>query len=276
MKLSKARLKTHAQACALVDRHHDPEGAPLTDEDRRFIIDHWEPGAEHAISWIDAFFTPAPLAEAMMIETLNCHTRSVQVLDLCAGIGALSFAYHQRHRWDQYQPSLTCLERNPHFLRVGQATAPTAHWILGDMEDHATLLAGRRFDQLLTNPPFGKSGALAYRTMEIGMTYCRYGTAILPQTCLTWSYSGGSYTYRDFPNPKSQKWQDTTGLDLRMNCGIDTKCVEDGQFRDTDITVEIVCIETRDPVPSASHVEDDADDTLIEIPTTQQLTLFAS
>lgn len=243
MKLSKPRLRKHAEACELVEQFHRT-GKPLKQEDREFILDHWEPRAEHAISWIDAFFTPRPLAGAMMIETVNNFSRESACLDLCAGIGSLAYTHWKGSQWDEHAVHYTCLERNPNFVHVGQAVLPEAEWITGDVMDHQELLGDRRFDEFLSNPPFGKSGKLALEIIEIGAGRCTHGTVIVPHSCLDWTYSGnGRRGFESREDPKIDEWKRRTGIYLAPNCGIDTTEIEEADFKDTKIIVEIANLE---------------------------------
>lgn len=239
-KLSKARIKTHHEACALVDRHH--AGEKLTPDERDFIAWNWEPAAEHNIGWIDAFFTPEDMAQAMAIESLNFYSdRHYTILDLCAGIGRLSLAHYQRHYYNvgnNGSLKYICLERNESFVRVGQAVFPQAEWIRADMEDAAKLLAGRKINWFITNPPFSKG--TGYRAIEIAAQFCDMGTAILPPNYLNWHLSGRQY-FEYKPNPKYTAWSARTGIRLDPNCGIDCTCME--SFQDTKILVDIVCVQ---------------------------------
>jgi len=131
MKISKPELKAHQRACDLVDQHH--RGESLHPDERRYILEHWNPAAEHNLGWIDAYFTPADLASEAMIERLSADRRPIHTLDLCAGTGRLARALLDCS--DDYPHHITCFERCPEFVRVGQAAVPKATWICGDMDD---------------------------------------------------------------------------------------------------------------------------------------------
>ncbi|MEU6719794.1 hypothetical protein ABZ897_50780 [Nonomuraea sp. NPDC046802] len=46
-----------------------------------------------------------------------------------------------------------CVEKNPHYVAVGQRLLPEATWICGDVFDVLSMGLGR-FDTALANPPF--------------------------------------------------------------------------------------------------------------------------
>ena len=90
-KISKRQLKLHQEALALV--RSDKE---LSFGDKEFVLEHYKPHAEHNVTKTNAFFTPIELAMAATIEMPNPDewASPVRILDLCAGIGMLSFAYY--------------------------------------------------------------------------------------------------------------------------------------------------------------------------------------
>lgn len=83
-KLSKPQVKAHGEACALLEKDR------LTLDEREFVIRNWQESATHINSAAGAFFTPLDLAFDFAIE-VNCDP-PWSVIDLCAGIGCLSYA----------------------------------------------------------------------------------------------------------------------------------------------------------------------------------------
>lgn len=140
MKISKDALKNHNIAMDLV--HSDKV---LHEDDKIFIIEHFQEGANHVNSAHGAFFTPLDLAFDFTIEVPDS-LDGLDIIDLCAGIGTLSFASLRKAR------SLTCVEFNPDYITVGKRVVPEAEWIHADALTHNY---DRKYDFAISNPPFG-------------------------------------------------------------------------------------------------------------------------
>ncbi|WP_405166427.1 hypothetical protein OG203_15830 [Nocardia sp. NBC_01499] len=97
----------------------------LDDEEKRFVLDHWQEAAnpEHCLD--GAYFTPLGLAGDMRIDVVG-----TRIIDLCAGIGHLSFACRNLldHRWNgERLREFVCVERfNPEYVRIGMRIMPEA------------------------------------------------------------------------------------------------------------------------------------------------------
>lgn len=125
-KLTRAEERRHAQACQLVDLRRD-----LTEDERWFVLSHWQESSTAANGLQGAFFTPEGLARDMSLEV-----GGDRILDLGAGIGRL--AWHNRDlwgRWPNPAPELWCVERNPTYVRVGRKVLPEATWLCADILD---------------------------------------------------------------------------------------------------------------------------------------------
>lgn len=184
-KLSKAEIQNHAQAEALVALARD-----LTLEERDFVLAHWDPSARHINSAAGAFFTPSELVTDF---TYVLGDVGEAVIDLCAGIGALSF---QLAVFGAPPPTrLVCVEKNPDYVRVGRKVLPEATWIEADVFDVSEWSQGlSRFDTVIGNPPFGKKtpgrkGTLEHNVVLVGMGLAEVGQFILPQTSAGFVYS---------------------------------------------------------------------------------------
>lgn len=86
-KLTKREAATHSAA---VDLLANRGRLPL--HEREFVLEHWQPSAQ-AVTDDQAHFTPPAWAGAMAASSVS----TGRVLDLGAGIGALSYALWRRN-----------------------------------------------------------------------------------------------------------------------------------------------------------------------------------
>ena len=140
MKLSKMMIKNHNIALDLV--HSDKK---LNEDEKIFILENFQEGADHINSAHGAFFTPLDLAFDFTIEVPDSMD-GLHIVDLCAGIGMLSFAARLKSK------SLTCIEFNPNYIEVGKRVLPEAEWIHADALSYQY---DRKYDFAISNPPFG-------------------------------------------------------------------------------------------------------------------------
>lgn len=125
-KLSKDDIKKHTIALKLLEKDI------LTYEDKKYVYENWHEGAESMNSKFGAFFTPFDLAKDFNLEIIKGNNR--KIVDLCAGIGMLSFlAYH--HCSEDERPEITCVELNYDYIEVGKKLLPEATWIHGSVMD---------------------------------------------------------------------------------------------------------------------------------------------
>lgn len=234
-KLTKAQAKAHEQACALCEKDH------LSFDERWFVLENWREDACHINSAAGAFFTPPGLARDFAIEVSGR-----RVLDLCAGIGALSFILALRA--DEWGPpvEIVCIETNQDYIDIGRKLVPEATWICADVFD---LPEVGRFDCVISNPPFGATKrkgsaprytgkAFEYHVIDIASDLADYGVFIVPQMSAPFRYSGEGH-YREERGDEYEKFQSLTGIELLPNCGIDTSFYRD-QWRGTAPSTEIV------------------------------------
>lgn len=235
MKLSKAEIKSHNEAMALVDCDR-----PLKDDEKEFILDNFNEGALHINSAAGAFFTPRMLARDFAIEV-----GGGSVIDLCAGIGSLSYAVE--HKADR----LVCIEINADYIRIGKRIVPEATWVHASVFDLDCESLGL-FDVAISNPPFGNikgdgfKGKYAgsnfeYKVMEMASRLANYGVFILPQGSANFEYSG-KQEFREIESDKAKKFREQTGILMQPNCGIDTAIYKD-DWRGVSPICEIVCCE---------------------------------
>lgn len=239
-KLTKAQRKAHNEACAILTKDK------LTESEREFVIENWHEGATHMNGAAGAFFTPLALAWDFALDG-GGH----RVIDLCAGIGTLSYCVQQRGRWHERQPEITCIEINPAYVEVGKKLLPEATWICADVFEWQSLALGH-FDVAISNPPFGavkrsdsaptyRGQHFEYHVVDIASRLANRGTFILPQASAPFTYSGHQ-NYRRLTSGRGVEFQQLTGLYMEAGCGVDTAFHRD-EWKNTAPLVEIVCID---------------------------------
>lgn len=72
---------------------------------------------------LQGVFTPWGLAADFTIDAVSS---GAEVIDLCAGIGILSYFLHHRARYAYDCPDLTCVELNPRYVEIGRRLLPEA------------------------------------------------------------------------------------------------------------------------------------------------------
>lgn len=281
-KLTKAQAKKHQEACDLLEKD------VLTEDEKFFVIDNWQESASHINTVAGAFFTPYDLARDFAIETF-----AGRMIDLCAGIGILSFAASMMHRWSGTPLDLTCVEINPDYVKVGKKLLPQAKWIEASVFDVLDMDLGH-FDIAISNPPFGNikrpqgkgsprytGGEFEFHVIDIAAHLANYGAFILPQMSSGFRYSGDQHYRRD-TDGKAVKFQEKTGIYLGPSCGIDTACYRD-EWRGVSPICEIVCCDFEEKFVEPPVNEEKAAPTIeppiaepTPVPSTQQLDLFGA
>lgn len=248
-KLTKAQAKAHSQAVALLQQER------LSEDDKEFVYRNWNEGANHVNGAAGAFFTPFDMAFDFAIDA-----GGGRIIDLCAGIGMLSYAIWQRSRFNDNRPQITCVERNAEYLEVGKKLLPEAEWIHADVFDVLDMGLGH-FDTAISNPPFGNikrtrnsprySGKdFEFHVIDIASHLADYGTFIVPQMSAGFNYSGRN-SYERQISGKAVNFQELTGLHFDTGCGVDTAYFID-QWKGVSPMCEIVCIEFTDaPIVAA-------------------------
>ena len=253
-KLSKPQIKAHGRALELLAQDR------LTEEGREFVFDNWQESANHVNSAAGAFFTPLDMAWTFELEV-----GGPRILDLCAGIGVLSYAVYQRRSWANSEPpQITCVEINPDYAAVGRKLLPEATWIVADAMSDLDI---GRFDWVISNPPFGKlngHGDFDLAIVERAECYADNATFILPAGSVPWSYSGRNFFEPDSRSEKARRFRDRTKIDLAPNCGIDCS-VWEKDWRGAAPKVEIALADYAEaralrqpepvPVPSSDQLD---------------------
>jgi predicted RNA methylase len=284
-KISRDALRRHDAACALLAQDRD-----LTADEIGQVIDDWHEGAGHANSRTGAHFTPYGLGVSMAVEAET----TGRVLDLCAGIGTLSYAHWQHmNAWAstarEGQEKYTLVETNPDYAAVARRLLPGAEVIVGSAFDPVLIaeLRSRDFDVAISNPPYGRYNAASgkgpryrggechYAVIDVASELCRRGVFLIPQNATPFRYSGrsGMATAPDHDRGAYDRFSAQTGVEFEFNSGIDTAYHKD-EWRDVSIAVEIVLA---DFVEAAARRRAEADqaDVLAGAPAAaDQLALF--
>lgn len=233
-RLTKAEAKKHAEAIKVLDK------PTLTDDDKDFILAHWQESANHVNTEAGAFFTPLSLAYDLSLELNGLRT----VIDLCAGAGTLALAAHRRYDLDR----IVCVELNPAYVELGKRLLPEAEWIVGSIFDLPDL---GMFDAAISNPPFGKvkrptgqggprytGPDFEYHVIDQAADLARFGAFILPQGSAPFRYSGAPF-YDQTDNPKYAKFSEQTSIELDAGVGIDTSIYADDWHK---VKVNVECV----------------------------------
>lgn len=215
-KLSKAQIKAHREAVTFLSKD------ALTSDEQYFVLAHWRASANHINSALGAFFTPEGLARDLTIEASGR-----RIIDLCAGIGALSRALLDRYSRGR-APEVVCVEINPDYAAVGRKVVPEATWVVGDVLALPDL---GRFDCAISNPPFGniaragvaqryRGRAFEYHVIDAASGIANYGVFIIPQASASFRYSGQSH-FEVARSDAYEAFARQTSIELTPNCGID-------------------------------------------------------
>lgn len=235
-KLTKVEVANHRRAEALLERGN------LDYDERIEVLNNWHEGAVHMNSAASAHFTPYEMAFHLAIEV-----DARRVLDLCAGIGALSVGVFNHS--ERAIEEMVMVELNPDYAAVAKRLLPQAEVIVGSVYDKVLMaeLATRNFTCVYSNPPFGNNaksgnqgprfkGPMDYEVIDIASDLAPMGVFILPQQKLNWAYSG-KQGMQKVENAKYERFRELTGIELDPNCGIDTTLC--GSFKDVKVMVEI-------------------------------------
>jgi hypothetical protein len=267
-KLTKQRSKLHNEAEELLRKD------VLTLDEKIFVYENWNEAAKHDSTRAGAFFTPMELANDFKLEVAG-----PRIIDLCAGIGILSFCKYHFQDHSGNPPEITCVELNPDYVRVGQKLLPEATWICGDVLEIWRDLP-RDFTTAISNPPFGRikcdgkaprytGQEFEYKIIDIAGHLAEFGAFILPQMSAPFQYSGVQ-CYQRRESDKYLKLSEQTGIVLDIGCGIDTSYHKDG-WKLVNVAIEIACCDFTSAEVQAPPVEDPPEPTPMQNPVQQSL-----
>lgn len=237
-KLTKQEIANHNKILDLIN-----SDKPLTFDEKWFVLENYHEGATNINSQAGAFFTPIYYSRDFCLEVWGD-----TVIDLCAGIGSLSFMVANKYNPDEIPSQIVCVELNPEYAEIGKKIVPEADWIVADALSFESPII---FDQSISNPPFGRiktsdvknlpytGSEFEYKIISKASTLSSYGTFILPQMSAGFKYSGNRY-YERFENTKYLKFKEETGIELNPGIGIDSSVFKD-DWKGVNIITE-VCI----------------------------------
>ena len=237
-KISTAEQKKHQQAKEILKKDI------LTFEEKVFVYENYNEGAENLNGLVGAFFTPMELANDFKLEV-----QGNKIVDLCAGIGILAFNFLHGYNHAE-QPEITCIEINPTYVEIGKKLLPEATWICGDLMDSDLLGSLDYFDCAIGNPPFGnikcnsnhylkyQGKNFEYKIIEIGSYIAKSGAFIVPQESAPFAYSGRPI-YEVKKSSKYIAFESAIQLELEAGTPVDTSIAK-GRWKGTNPDVEIV------------------------------------
>lgn len=214
-KLTKDEARKHAQACELLQKEQ------LTIDDRIFVLENWHEGATHINGIAGAFFTPTGLARDFAIDAGGGH----RTIDLCAGIGGLSFWLFLHERIKE----LVCVEINPAYIEVGRKILPEATWVQADIFQLPDL---GHFDLAIGNPPFGATNRrggqgpryagrpFEYHVIDLASDLADRGAFIVGANAAPFCLRGSNHERKE--HEAYATFRDQTSIELWEGCGVDT------------------------------------------------------
>lgn len=225
-KLTKSQIQTHEKALELIERGN------LSHDEMLLVLESYREDAEHMNSKNGAFFTPFGLARDFALHIPYIYERTIKIIDLCAGIGSLSYAASMYgNDWSRCYSDITCVEINPDYVEIGKKLLPDAKWICGDVLDYNFLMSLGHFDCAISNPPFGtirskhrreySSGEFEYMLIEAAAQIANEGVFVIPQMSAPFIYSGTN-NHRWLEGGRGRKFEERTGIKLEFNKGVDT------------------------------------------------------
>lgn len=231
----------------------------LTPDEIEYIYDNLNPLMIDNCSERGVFFTPTDLCR----DVATFFPKHGHIVDICGGIGKLSYWLRNYDYYERTIKSLTIIELNPQFVEIGKKLLPQANWINGNVFDKSIWdditkdLEGNKFDYAVSNPPFGRltvdpiidtswinyQGDLDVMVLELVLRYSKNGGyMIIPPASCDFRFSGRPY-HEYITNKKLEKFRKfNPDLFFRMEAdGIDCSLYVD-EWDNTKVMVEVARI----------------------------------
>jgi predicted RNA methylase len=233
-RISRAVQKRHEKVLKLLESKE-----LFTHNETLQVFQDYHEGATNLNGLAGAFFTPYGLARDFALEVTGN-----SVIDLCAGIGSLSYACSNANTQDR----LVCIELNPEYAAIGKKLVPWANWYCRDVTELNELAPEDKFDMAISNPPFGNISGHSMFDLEvvlIASKLARRAVFILPQQSTPYRYSG-CQGFSSEVTDKLERWMDKHDqINFEFNCGIDCDLyIQD--WKGVKPVVEIVLFEFGD------------------------------
>jgi hypothetical protein len=258
-KITKADIKIQKEVRELISLERN-----LTDDEREFIYENYNPAMDDNITENGVFFTPIGLAQDLAIFAPGAD----HFVDVCSGIGMLTYKLLMYDYYNCLYDTVTCIEYNPKFCEIGKKLTTgiknsegkeyTVNWICADVFDEnlwkSILPKSAKFDLMISNPPYGKFPAadkdsvkwMNYKSerelmvVELCLKFARSGYFILPPSSCEFRYSGRPY-YEEVEQKKVTKFRkENPDYFFKMVCdGIDAGIYRE-DWKGTQITTEAV------------------------------------
>ena len=269
-KISKESMKRHSKAMEIIEQDE------LSYDDKIYVLENYHEGATNMNNLVSAHFTPMEIARSVE----QC-ARSENFVDLCAGIGVLSWCFLRMHQFQSNEMNITgvCIENCAEYYRIGKKLMPEFHWINGDIFDPQIiqqvkdLMKGKTFS-IISNPPYGKQvktdtkellqykgPEFEFKAIELGYLLGAYdGAFLIPQGSCNFKMTTESrHNEFNVPCAKYEKFYKETGLEMSPNMGYSTEVHDENGWKDVSIITEIAVFEyeeMRDNTPEIISDED--------------------
>lgn len=199
-KITRKQTQLHDEAMALINLDRE-----LTMKEIEMVFRQYNPMAEHNVGKGAIFFTPVGVAWELAVF---CQPKG-HIIDLCAGIGVLSYTvlHHDYGGWTGRSPlrgdikRLVAIENNPEFVEIGKRLLPEVEWYCSSVFDLDFLTSLGEFNCAISNPPYGNipsksrakwlkvKGPAQWLVMEVALRMCYSGGMfIVPENDSDYSY----------------------------------------------------------------------------------------
>lgn len=229
MKLTRSESNAHNRCLEILKQDS------LTNQDKEFVLVNFHEGANNNNSAAGAFFTPIRMSFEFSNEVVYMSgDREIKIIDLCAGIGMLSYPIITRLKNLGIKFRHVCIEYNREYFEVGKKLLPEAEWYCMDVCDVDAIKQLGHFDIAISNPPFGNVGTFReketprykgsnaeYKVIDVAYEVADHGVFLIPQASAGFEYSGKNQ-YQVVHNSKYKRFMKSTGLELEFGIGVDT------------------------------------------------------